>query len=516
MKPSNLQFTPQGCVRQTGALAERLSRQIDRLESDMYLPPLVFESQSIDTWPGDWEGRAMLSQAMTAMAAGREPAALDKAMEKLAQALNGQGYLGRRLPHPEADEQQLSGHGWLLRALCAYYEYRKLDVTLFLIEGVVANLFLPLRQTYREYPTDPALRIGGGDMSGHVFSTSGKWHLSTDTGCAYIPLDGLSHAYCTLPDSPIKQELGEMLGEMIDAFLALDPVGMQLQTHATLTATRGILRMYFAQGNEAYLEAAKRIFDLYLAHGMTVNYENQNWFARPEWTEPCAVVDSFMVAMQLYAATGDQKYLPVVNRILYNGMLRTQRSNGGFGCDTCAVDGVLRTHCYEAWWCCSMRGGEGLSSCARYAYMIGENTIIVPYMTESEADLVVSGKKVHVCAKTEYPYACRATYTVSGETEGIALAVYVPGKGLCHYTPDQNGEVVVSEELHVAKERPVTGQQGHVMMLGDVMLACVNDPTPFKNRIMRDGYADLIPLCEGFVLDEARACSAAFRVVFED
>lgn len=514
MKNTVLQLTNASDVRQTGMLAERLSRQIARLESDMYLPPLVFESQSIDTWPGDWEGRAMLSQTLTAMATGREPVALDAAMERLAKELNGNGFLGRKLPHPQADEQQLSGHGWLLRALCSYYEYRRLDVTLFLIEGVVKNLFLPLRETYREYPTDPALRTGGGAESGHVFSTSGNWHLSTDTGCAYIPLDGLSHAYCIYPDSPLKKQLGEMLDEMIEKFLSLDPVGMKLQTHATLTATRGILRMYEATGNARYLEAAKRIFDLYLAHGMTVNYENQNWFLRPEWTEPCAVVDSFMVAMQLYAATGNEIYLPIANRILYNGMLRTQRSNGGFGCDTCATDGVLRTHGFEAWWCCSMRGGEGLSACARYAYMIKENTIIVPYMTESEADLVVFGKNVHVSAKTEYPYACRATYTISGQIDGVTLAVYIPGKGICTYAPDENGKVSVDEALYISKEAPVTGGDGYVLMLGDMMLGKANDPTPFCNRIMREGYRDLIPLCDCFALDEQTACATAVQLVF--
>ncbi len=514
MKHTVLQFASAADVRHTGALAERLARQITRLESDMYLPPLVFESQSIDTWPGDWEGRAMLSQTLTAMATGREPAALDASMEILAKALNGKGYLGRVLPHPEADEQQLSGHGWLLRALCSYYEYRKLDVTLFLIEGVVANLFLPLRETYREYPIDPALRTGGGEMSGHVFSTTGKWHLSTDTGCAYIPLDGLSHAYCTLPDSPIKQALGEMLEEMIEKFLSLDPVGMQLQTHATLTATRGILRMYFECGNEAYLSAAVRIFDLYLAHGMTVNYENQNWFGRPEWTEPCAVVDSFMVAAQLYAATGDQRYLPVIGRILYNGMLRTQRGNGGFGCDTCAVDGVLGAHCYEAWWCCSMRGGEGLSACARYAYMINGSTIVVPYMTESEADLCVQGKAVHVSCKTEYPYACRAIYTLSGQTEGVSLVVYVPGYGLCRFTPDAEGRITVDEQLHILKEKAAVGE-GTVLMLGDLMLGKAEDPIPYKNRIMRDGYADLIPLCDCYLLDRDTAVKSKLQIVFD-
>ena len=88
MKNSVLQFADAQKVRHGGALADRLARQTARLESDMYLPPLLFESQSIDTWPGDWEGRAMLSQTMTAMATGRESAALDESMAQLAKKMN--------------------------------------------------------------------------------------------------------------------------------------------------------------------------------------------------------------------------------------------------------------------------------------------------------------------------------------------------------------------------------------------------------------------------------------------
>ena len=120
MKHTYMQFADHGQVRPGGALADRLARQIARLERDEYLPPLVFESQSIDTWPGDWEGRATLSQALTALATGREPVALDATMAELAKRLSGQGYLGRRLPHPDADEQQLSGHNWYLRGLIKY------------------------------------------------------------------------------------------------------------------------------------------------------------------------------------------------------------------------------------------------------------------------------------------------------------------------------------------------------------------------------------------------------------
>ena len=93
-------------------------------------------------------------------------------------------------------------------------------------------------------------------------------YLSTDIGCAYMCLDGLSRAYRDL-DIP---ELKDLLEEMIEAFAAIDFVGISMQTHATLSGIRGILCFYEALGDARYLEMAKRLFSLYERQGMTENY----------------------------------------------------------------------------------------------------------------------------------------------------------------------------------------------------------------------------------------------------
>ena len=52
-----------------------------------------------------------------------------------------------------------------------------------------------------------------------------------------------------------------------------------------------------------------------------------------------------------------------------------QRSNGGFGCDECIgseTAGVFLStleNIYEAFWCCSMRGAEGLANAARLSVL---------------------------------------------------------------------------------------------------------------------------------------------------
>ena len=133
-------------------------------------------------------------------------------------------------------------------------------------------------------------------------------------------LDGLSRAYRDL-DIP---ELKDLLEEMIEAFAAIDFVGISMQTHATLSGIRGILCFYEALGDARYLEMAKRLFSLYERQGMTENYANQNWFRRPHWTEPCAIVDSFMAAMDLFRFTENIIYFETAQKIYWNALGHAQ------------------------------------------------------------------------------------------------------------------------------------------------------------------------------------------------
>ena len=125
-----------------------------------------------------------------------------------------------------------------------------------------------------------------------------------------------------------------------------------------------MMRMYEITLGEKYLEFAKQIWTLYTEKGMTYTYQNLNWWGRPDsWTEPCAVVDSLMLSVELYKATKDEKYRVVAARIYANGFATFQRDNGGAGTDTVVAYGgknILKMRSYEAWFCCTMRLSEGL------------------------------------------------------------------------------------------------------------------------------------------------------------
>ncbi len=139
---------------------------------------------------------------------------------------------------------------------------------------------------------------------------------------------------------------------------------------------------------------------------MTETYANFNWFERPDWSECCAIIDSFMIAVQLWRHTGDPAYIEDAHLIYFNGMGRGQRNNGGYGADTCAGahDPYVEVAVYEAPWCCTMRGGEGNARAIDYAYFSRPGELVLPFFHDSKASLQIGGGAVTLRQTTGYPY----------------------------------------------------------------------------------------------------------------
>ena len=342
-----------------GQLKDRTERNRERLSAPEYCAPEIFGQGG--GWSGDWQGRTILALASlykTEQDEDRKENILMQ-LDGILNALDGQtnedGYFGELFDGDAVNEQQLSGNSWFLRGLCAIYEIRK-DVSVYDRLLRISERYLSrLSQAYLRYPT---VKREEGGVGGHLQSTVGDgWLLSSDVGCAFILLDGITHVYEITRD----ERLLPVIRIMIKKFAAIDYVFYNCQTHAVLSGTRGVLRLYKLTGEKELLDLAVRNFRLYTEYGMTLNYANFNWFGKPYWTEPCAIVDSFMIAQQLYAYTGERRYAEFVNRCYLNAFRISQRPNGGAGCETCLDErnDCLKNHFYEAFFCCSMRIAEG-------------------------------------------------------------------------------------------------------------------------------------------------------------
>ncbi|MHB1461677.1 MAG: glycoside hydrolase family protein [Armatimonadota bacterium] len=419
-------------IKISGDILSRALCSFDRMEREEYQPPQVFHTDPDGLsyeWPADWEGRTILALVLLTQATGRSPVYLDAIMSELPKYFNKAGYMGKVLEDGIIDEQQLSGNSWLLRALCELYLWRKEPSVLLTIEGMVRGLYLPARSGYTTYPTKPEQRKYDGEAIGSLAAdVEGNWISSSDIGCAFIALDGVTQAYGILR----WPELKELIDVMVAKYLEVDFMGISAQTHATLSGLRGVMRMAEYTQNEEYLAQAVRIYKLYMDYGVTENYENYNWFGRPHWTEPCAVVDSYILAIWLWQATGEPEYLADAHRIYYSGLGYGQRPNGGFGTNTCAgADTQIlapKEATYEAFWCCTMRGGEGMSKATEYTLFQDEYSLWVTMLNSIQADVVFPDGTMKLEIETDYPAESHWRMQVLSNTTSNShtLKVYMP------------------------------------------------------------------------------------------
>ncbi len=369
-----------------GDLLRRIKLNRKRLASNMYCYPGVFGRNS--SWPGDWDGRCILALTSLYFSLNGYPEEqksvrqqLDEIMIHLKDHVNSEGYFGEILNGYYVNEQQISGNSWYLRGLIEYYQITKDETFLVLIKKFVNNFIYKISKFYSNYPLMNR-ELGGVD--GHIEGrVTNGWLTSSDVGCAFIMLDGMSEAYYLLRDEKLK----DIISEIIEVFMNIDFVSLKCQTHATLSCARGIFNFYQATKDEKYLTYVQDIFDKYVSLGMTKDYSNINWFKRPDtWTEPCCVVDSLILSGKLYEHTKDNKYLRLFNRIYLNSFRMSQRNNGGAGCNTCLIEDNHEVHgyLYEAFFCCTMRFAEGLRFAKKYFSLDREDGFSILTLTDQE------------------------------------------------------------------------------------------------------------------------------------
>lgn len=508
-------------VRPLGELGARTALLFGRMTDAIYRPEAIFTGDQ-NGWPGDWEGRAILAQTLLSRIMGVESPYLKANVTAIKGELNEKGYLKYIMPEGEFNEQQLSGHGWLIRGLCEYYEYSGDETALDMAKTICKNLFMPTAGHFADYPIDPKERGEGGRFAGNIAAVVRGWHVSTDTGCAFIPMDGLSRLFSITRDPA----LGALLDEMHERFMSIDVVGSRVQTHATLSACRGIIRLYAITGAAKYLESGIKLFDIYVNNGMTANYANYNWFGRPEWTEPCAIIDSYIVAMRLYQYTGEVFYADIGRRIWANGIGRSQRPNGGFGCDSCLGAGddgdALSVRTYEAYWCCTMRGGEGMEKATRFSYLTKGDAITVPAFASSVADIGICGGVVRMRQNADGAREGHVVFEIEENTaqRAVSLRVLMPEwacAGSSRYAeyivPSKGGKIVIDFDVPVYMD-------GRRLMWGDMMLGTKADIAkvdPASLKRVGNGFeyagAQFAPIADSY-LEDAQHIAETVRALF--
>jgi len=342
-------------------------------------------------FPGDALGRAINGLTLLSQALNRpEPASLKEIMRRVPSLANPDGYLGPKLPESRANEDTMAGHNGYTYGLMEYALWTKDPETKESLRRMVANLFVPARAAIAGYRETSEAKV--------------DWHLSGgDVGQLFTALDGMTRAYALVPSPEFKATIETA----IVRYRTLDLVGLSAQTHAMLSAATGILRWYEMHHRTEDLAFAEALYKQYRALAMTETFENYNWFNKPQWTEACGVVDSFILTVNLWRLTGRPDYLEDAHLILFNGLLPGQLHNGGFGVGPCVghATGVCRTKMHsEVPFCCSMRGGEGIARAIQYSYFKDKDTVVLPFYSNGTATLRFAEGTCKVRQETSYPH----------------------------------------------------------------------------------------------------------------
>lgn len=378
-------------VTPEGLLKERAKLSFARLQDD-YFQWNNISKVNFEPFPGDAIGRCINGLTLLSRAL-HQPAtvSLHEIIKRSAERHNSDGYLGPKLPESRANEDVLAAHNGYACGLSEFVQWTGDAKATESLKRMSANLFVPARKAislYREN-SDAAAKL--------------NWHLSGgDIGQLFLLLDGVTRSYLQVP-SP---ELKALIETIIARYRELDLVKISAQTHAMLSATTGILRWYELQHRPEDLAFAEALYKQYRDLAMTETYENFNWFNKPQWTEACAVTDSFILTVNLWRLTGKLTYLEDAHLILFNGLLPGQLRNGGFGTSPCVRpggDSKTKTHS-EAPFCCSMRGAEGLARAIQYSYFTDRDTVVLPFYSDNTATLRFSDGTCTVRERTGYPY----------------------------------------------------------------------------------------------------------------
>lgn len=195
-------------------------------------------------------------------------------------------------------------------------------------------------------------------------------------------------------------------------------------------------------GDTGYVRAIGKIWDnvvrkkLYITGGIGAtnhgeafgkNYELPNMSA---YCETCAAIGNVYWNYRLFLLHGESKYVDVLERTLYNGLISGVSLDGGGFFYPNPLESIGQ-HQRQAWFgcaCCPSNICRFIPSLPGYVYAVHEADVYVNLYMSNTSELAVKGKKVKLTQATEYPWNGNVKLTVDprGQKQ-FALKLRVPG-----------------------------------------------------------------------------------------
>lgn len=199
----------------------------------------------------------------------------------------------------------------------------------------------------------------------------------------------------------------------------------------------------------SYLDAVNNLWDnmvnkkMYITGGIGakhdgeafgVNYELPNLTA---YSETCAAIGDVHWNHRLHNLTGDVKYMDVLERSLYNGLLSGISLSGTefFYPNALESDGTYKFNrgaCTRQEWfdcsCCPTNMIRFLPSLPGLVYSKSDNTVYVNLYVANQAQIDLPATSLAIEQQTNYPWSGQVNFTVTPEKEAnFTLKLRIPG-----------------------------------------------------------------------------------------
>ncbi len=195
-------------------------------------------------------------------------------------------------------------------------------------------------------------------------------------------------------------------------------------------------------GYPEYAAAIDRLWEnvvgrkMYLTGGVGSRGEIEGF--GPDWdlpnngyAETCAAVGNALWNHRLFLLHGEAKYIDVMERVIYNGLLSGVSLRGDrffYQNPLESAGGYGRSSWFEVA-CCPANINRFLPSLPGYIYAAKGDTVFVNLFAGSTARVDVNGRTVVLTQETRYPWngAVRIAVSPEGGGAGFEIAVRIPG-----------------------------------------------------------------------------------------
>ncbi len=246
----------------------------------------------------------------------------------------------------------------------------------------------------------------------------------------------------------------------------------------------GMLDVAAMTGSSEYALASKRLWDnvvskkMYLTGGIGSRGEYEAFGAdydlpnETAYAETCASVGQVFWNQRLFQTEGEGKYVDVLERTIYNGLLSGVGFSGNefFYQNPLASKGQLKRSSWFEVACCPANAARFLATLPGYIYAHSEKEVFINLFVNSTASFDFMDTKLEIIQETKYPWLGSVKIGINPQrVRNFVLGIRIPGwvqgqpvpSDLYRYLSGETGQLMVKLNR---KDVPVKIEGGYLKL----------------------------------------------------